>query len=70
MVKNWKCEWLEVIFMQKSAPFCAINFGSKPVLKISTFSHFYAKTCVKPKIGLNGQKMKKQMTRSDFYAKI
>ena len=31
--------------------------------------NLFAKKCVKPKIGLNGQKMEKQMTRSDFLQK-
>ena len=63
-----KC--LEVIFMQKSTYFITIDFWSKPLLKILTFVHLCTKKCVKPRIGLIDQKIEKQMSRSDFYAKI
>jgi hypothetical protein len=47
--------------MQISAFFFTIDFDSEPILKILTFLHIFSKKCVKPKIGLNGKKMKKQM---------
>ena len=70
MGKKLKNKWLEVIFMQKYATFSIIDFWSEHVLKISTFLHLFAKKWVKPRTGWNGQKMEKQMTRSDFYAKF
>ena len=57
-------------FYAKICIFLYYQFLICVYLKILTFLQLFAKKCVKPKIGLNGQKMKKQMARSDFYAKI
>ena len=56
--------------MQKSTIFFTIDFYSKPLLKISSYVHLCTKKSVEAKIEQNDQKLEKQMSRSDFFAKI
>ena len=64
--------YLEGIFMQKYTTFFTNDFWPKPFLKILTFflkSTLDSLKLVMPEIGQNGQKMGKQMSGRDFYAK-